>query len=218
MGLSGDGDKFSLIGAIAGMSGMICNVLCAKRNISNYFFGLLNVTLYAWIAWQNRIYGDVALNLIYYLPMQFVGFFTWYKRRDVESEEDKSAVKVKRLSRKQRIKLLVLMGIIIFVTGFILKRYTSDPQPFKDSATTIISIVAMLLMVATFVEQWWLWIAVNIISTVMWIYAYQSGGEGSGEMIIKWFFNLANSINGYIVWSKAVKKQTETPYSTLRQV
>lgn len=216
-GYSGNGVDFSLLGAVAGMSGLICNVLCAKRNITNYFFGIINVTLYAYIAWQNKIYGDVALNMLYYFPMQFVGFFTWWKNRKINeqnldqkeglSSKDETAVVAKKLSSKQRIFLLFGTLFSILIVGYILKIYTQDPQPFKDSATTIISIIAMWLMVALYMEQWWLWIAVNVISTIMWVYMYQQGGESSGEMIIKWFFNLANSINGYIIWNKASKNK-----------
>lgn len=205
-GHSGSGVKFSLLGAIAGMSGLIGNVLCAKRNISNYFFGIINVTLYGWIAWQNKLYGDVALNILYYLPMQFVGFYYWLKNRDEEEENNVGRVKSKRLSNRNRLLLIGITIVSVIVVALILKQF-NDPQPFKDSATTVIAIIAMALMVGAYMEQWWLWIVVNIISTIIWIVAYKNGGESSGEMIIKWFFNLANSINGYIVWSRASKKQ-----------
>ena len=214
-GYSGSGVKFSLLGAFAGMAGLVGNVLCAKRNITNYFFGIANVSLYAYIAWTNRIYGDVALNVLYYLPMQFVGFYSWYRSQrkaailsdasETSSDKDTSAVKSKTLTNKQRLMVGALLAIGITAVALILKNFTNDPQPLKDSATTVISIVAMALMVAAYKEQWWLWIAVNVISTVMWIYAYRSGGDSSGEMIIKWFFNLANSINGFIVWTRAAK-------------
>ena len=226
-GYSGNGVKFSLLGAFAGIAGLIGNVLCAKRNITNYFFGIANVSLYAWIAWQNKIYGDVALNALYYLPMQFIGFYSWYHiwsvnqkkiaqsgtngtletKSEIKESEDETAVQSKTLRTKQRVVIGILLSFAIVAVALILKHFTDDPQPFKDSATTVISIVAMALMVGAYKEQWWLWIAVNIISTIMWIYAYKSGGDSSGEMIIKWFFNLANSINGFIVWSRAAKRE-----------
>lgn len=218
-GYSGNCVKFSLLGAFAGMAGLIGNVLCAKRNITNYFFGIANVSLYAWIAWTNRIYGDVALNVLYYLPMQFIGFYSWYRSQkkntllsdapdsETSSEKDTSAVQSKTLTTRQRIYVGALIAVAIIAVALVLKNFTNDPQPFKDSATTVLSIVAMALMVGAYKEQWWLWIAVNVISTIMWVYAYQSGGDSSGEMIIKWFFNLANSINGFIVWTRAAQVQ-----------
>lgn len=203
--------EFSLLGAIAGVSGLVCNVLCAKRNILNYLFGVINVSLYAWISWQNRIYGDVVLNALYYLPMQFIGFFSWLRRPEAasgdEASEKVSVVKSRRLSTRNRILLLLGSAIAVLVTGWILKNYTSNPQPYKDSATTVLSIIAMALMVMAFMEQWWLWIFVNVLGLVMWVAVFAKGGESSAEMVIMWLFYLINSINGYMVWSKASRSQ-----------
>ena len=128
------------------MAGLIGNVLCAKRNITNYFFGIANVSLYAYIAWTNRIYGDVALNVLYYLPMQFVGFYSWYRSQrkaailsdasETSSDKDTSAVKSKTLTNKQRLMVGALLAIGITAVALILKNFTNDPQPLKDSATT----------------------------------------------------------------------------------
>ncbi len=63
----------------------------------------------------------------------------------------------------------------------------------------------MALMVMAYMEQWWLWIFVNALGLVMWIAVFARGGESSAEMVIMWLFYLINSINGYIVWSKAAK-------------
>lgn len=216
----GDGESpgagFSLLGAVAGVAGLVCNVLVAKRNILNYLFGVVNVTLYAWISWQNRIYGDVALNALYYLPMQFIGFFSWIRRPDgVEGLSEKgsagdiSTVRCRRLTNVQRAVLLAGSAAAVALTGWILEHYTEDPQPYKDSATTVLSVIAMALMVMAYMEQWWLWIFINILGLVMWVTVSMKGGESSIEMVIMWLFYLINSINGYIVWSKASKKTAE---------
>jgi nicotinamide mononucleotide transporter len=205
---SGAAEQFSLIGAVAGVTGLTCNVLCAKRNIFNYFFGLINVSLYAYISLNNKIYGDFVLNAFYYFPMQFIGFFSWIKKRggvDEKGNKDETVVSTLKMPWKYRIYLI--LGCVILVTscGFILQA-VNDPQPFKDSATTVLSIIAMILMVMTYMEQWAIWIFVNALSIIMWIVVYMRGGEASAEMVIMWFFYLANSINGYIVWKKAADK------------
>ncbi len=203
------GDSFSYLGAVAGVCGLVCNVLCAKRNILNYLFGLINVTLYAYISWKNSIYGDVVLNAFYYLPMQFIGFYSWMRKRESISgiKGDSEVVVVsKKMNLKQRVILMVSCVVLVIIVGYILKYYTEDPQPFKDSATTVLSIIAMILMVMAYMEQWWLWIFINLLALVMWVLIYRRGGESSAEMVIMWLFYLANSINGYIVWKKAANK------------
>ncbi|MCK5017953.1 MAG: nicotinamide riboside transporter PnuC, partial [Candidatus Peribacteraceae bacterium] len=72
----------TLTGLAASMSGMICVVLVAKGKISNYFFGVINVLLYSLIAYNNKFFGEVSLNMLYFLPMQFIGMWYWIKNKD----------------------------------------------------------------------------------------------------------------------------------------
>ncbi|MEG0591489.1 MAG: nicotinamide riboside transporter PnuC, partial [Lachnospiraceae bacterium] len=61
-------NELNLIGSLASVSGVICVVLVAKRSMSNYLFGIINVSLYAYISYKASIYGDFLLNAFYYLP------------------------------------------------------------------------------------------------------------------------------------------------------
>lgn len=190
--------SFDLIGTIAAITGLCCVVLVAKRNIFNYIFGVINVSLYAYISFRADLYGDAALNALYYLPMQFIGFFSWIKKKDI----DPSTVQSRRMNTKERIIWCISSAIAVVIVGFILKHF-GDTQPFKDSATTVLSVIAMFLMVKAYMEQWAFWIVVNIISVVMWVIAASNGEAHSELMIIMWIFYLANSINGLRVWHKA---------------
>ena len=64
-------------GILAALTGVWCVILTGKGKRSSFLFGTVNVLLYAWIAFGARYYGEVMLNLLYYVPMQFVGFFVW---------------------------------------------------------------------------------------------------------------------------------------------
>jgi nicotinamide mononucleotide transporter len=84
-------------------------------------------------------------------------------------------------------------------------KHLGDPQPFKDSATTVLSIVAQALMALAFMEQWALWIITSVISVVMWGVCVARGEAHAGVMVIMWTFYLLNSINGLRVWLKLSK-------------
>ena len=77
----------SLMGIISAVTGVICVVLTGKGKLSAYFFGLINSVLYAIIAYQSALYGETMLNLLYYVPMQFVGFYIWSKHINPETYE-----------------------------------------------------------------------------------------------------------------------------------
>ncbi len=197
------------VGSLASISGVLCVVLVAKGSIWNYLFGLVNVSLYALISYKAALYGDAALNALYYVPMQFIGFWQWRRRGAAMSETeagDKGVqVRARRFSWAQRVILAVGCAAAVVAGGFILKHF-GDPQPFKDSTTTVLSIVAQALMALAFMEQWALWIITNIVSVVMWTICVARGEAHAGVMVIMWGFYLMNSINGLRVWINLSRK------------
>ena len=197
-----------VIGSLAGITGVLCVVLVAKGSIWNYLFGLVNVSLYAYISYKASLYGDAGLNALYYLPMQFVGWWQWRRRGAAVSEAEAGGkgvqVKARRFNWKQRTVLALSCAAAVVAMGFVLKE-VGDPQPFKDSATTVLSIVAQALMALAFMEQWALWIITNVISVAMWSICVARGEAHAGVMVIMWAFYLLNSINGLRVWLKLSK-------------
>jgi nicotinamide mononucleotide transporter len=197
-----------VVGSIAGITGVLCVVLVAKGSIWNYAFGLVNVSLYAWISYKAALYGDAGLNALYYLPMQFIGWWQWRKRGAAMSESESAGdgvqVKARRLDWSQRVLLVLGCFAAVTAVGFLLK-YLGDPQPFKDSATTVLSVVAQALMALAFMEQWVLWIITNVISVIMWGVCVLRGEAHAEVMVIMWVFYLLNSINGFRVWLKLSK-------------
>lgn len=197
-----------VIGSLAGITGVLCVVLVAKGSIWNYLFGLVNVSLYAYISYKASLYGDAVLNALYYVPMQFIGYWQWRKRGAAVSQAEADGkgvqVKARRFTCGQRILLALGCTAAVVAGGFILRHF-GDPQPFKDSTTTILSIVAQALMALAFMEQWALWIITNIVSVAMWAVCVARGEAHAGVMVIMWIFYLLNSINGLRVWLKLSK-------------
>lgn len=197
-----------MVGSLAGITGVLCVVLVAKGSIWNYLFGLVNVSLYAYISYKASLYGDAVLNAFYYVPMQFIGYWQWRKRGAAVSQAEADGkgvqVKARRFTWGQRILLALGCTAAVVAGGFILRHF-GDPQPFKDSTTTILSIVAQALMALAFMEQWALWIITNIVSVVMWCICVARGEAHAGVMVIMWVFYLLNSINGLRVWLKLSK-------------
>lgn len=193
--------QYDVPGMVASVTGLLCVVLVAKGNIWNYAFGLVNVSLYAYISYKTSVYGDAALNAFYYVPMQFIGWWLWRKRGSSASEGESAQVKARRLTRRQRLMLASVCIVAVTAVGMILDN-TGDPQPYKDSLTTVLSIIAQMLMAFAFMEQWVLWIITNVVSVAMWTILAVRGEAHAAAMVIMWFFYLLNSINGFRQWLK----------------
>ncbi len=183
---------------ISGVTGIISVVLCAKGKISTYVFACVKVGLYAIIAYQNRLFGEVMLNGFYYLPMNIVGFYMWRKQKD-----DAGTVIVRRLTPKQII--LLIIGLLIAITAYwrVLVALGGNLQ-LIDSITTVLSIVAFLLQIGRFMEQWILWMIINVFSITMWSLLLGTP-EGSVTMIIMFSAYLINGVYGFRNWLKLSK-------------
>lgn len=189
----------SLMGIISSTTGVACVVCTGKGKLSAYVFGLVNSILYAIIAYKATLYGETMLNAIYYVPMQFYGFYVWSKHMNVETHE----VNKRHMNNTSRILLLLSIIVGTIAYGYILK-YLGDVMPFVDSFTTVSSVIAMIISVKMFTEQWWIWIAVDVFSVYMWWCNFKSGSDNMATLLM-WVVYLGNAIIMCLKWEREVK-------------
>ncbi|MGX7419995.1 nicotinamide riboside transporter PnuC [Carnobacterium gallinarum] len=187
----------SLMGVIAGISGVLCVTFVAKGKISNYFFGFIQISLYLLLSIEYVLYGEVLLNLFYFI-MQIIGVSVWRKNMTTKVEKDNSVVEVKGLSLKQWVITIVTVIVSWYLFGSMLAYFGSN-SPYLDSITTSLSVVAQILMTWRYKEQWLLWIVVNVFSIALWIVA------GNASMVAMWTAFLFNSSYGYYNWLRLAK-------------
>lgn len=189
------------IGIFASLTGVTCVILCGMGKVSNYFFGTINVILYAIVAWQAKYYGDVMLNLLYYFPTNILGWLIWSKHIDHEKNE----VYKERMTIKQNILLAIISVVGVLGYSYILKVLGGN-LPVVDSMSTVFSVIAQILMIKRFMEQWIIWIIVDIVSVIMWIAAFFNGGE-SIAVLMMWSVYLVNAIVMFVKWLKESKEE-----------
>lgn len=185
------------IGILASITGTTCVILTGMGRMSNYIFGTINVILYAVVAYKATYYGDVMLNLFYYLPTNIIGWFMWKKHIDNENGE----VMKQRLSLKNEIVVGVLSMAAIIAYGYFLSNYTNDKLPYTDSMSTVLSIVAQILLLKRYMEQWIVWIIVDGVSIFMWIMAFFNGGESIATLLM-WSVYFINAVIMFRKWYK----------------
>lgn len=189
----------SLIGITAAVTGILYTLLAGKGKISCYLFGTINVLFYGWISFEQRLYGEVMLNWCWYLPMMFAGWICWKRHLNKEQTIRKTV-----LSAKARLIYTVCTLAGIGIYSFLLQKM-NDSQPIVDSATTILSITAMILTVKRCADQWLLWTIINTLSIWMWVRAYQLTG-GSTAVLAMWGLALINGIIFYIQWHRDIRQ------------
>jgi len=179
------------------LTGVICVVLVARGSIWNYSYGLYNVGGYAWLSYQNGLFGEVMLNAGYFIPTQIIGIFMWKKNL-----AEGTTVVMKKMEKLTMAGWLVLSGGLTYIYGTILSTIPGQNTPFFDSCSTTLSVIAMILMMLRYREQWLLWIIVDVVSVAMWAYRLNSGVEGAPALLVMWSAYLINAIYGWYKWNK----------------
>ncbi len=205
-----------LLAAFGSVMGVVNTVMSANGNILTFVFGFIDVLIGTIVYLDNGIMGNFALHAFYFLPMQFLGFWQWSKRgaKIRSGEGDKSHLEARRLTGRQWawlvagifIGVAALYLILLYVDGVKLAAGKIDgidkSKILLDSVVMILNIAGQVLMSLAFMEQWYIWILVNISSISLWSVAVMSGA-GSGNaalMLIKYVFYLLNSLNGLRIW------------------
>ena len=193
--LIGD-SKIALLSAICGIS---YTILAGKGKISCYLFGLTGTMCYAYLAFQNALYGNLILYAFYYFPMQIIGIFKWKKHLKKDSFE---IVKT-TLSYKDRVIFILAAIVFSVILSYILKK-TGDATPYIDAVTTVFSVLGLILTVKRCIEQWYIWFVFNLLSVVMWVEAYINGSNCFAT-IIMWATYLVLSVYFLYTWKKDLR-------------
>ena len=184
----------SIMGITSAVTGISYVIFAGKGKLSAYFFGLINCVLYAIISFNAKLYGETMLNVIYYIPMQFVGFFVWRKHISDETHE----VTKRHMKKCGRLLIALTIATATYLYGLLLS-YLGDTMPFVDAFTTVASVVAMIVSVGMYSEQWWIWLGVNAVSVYMWWCNFSSGSDNIATLLM-WLVYLISGIIMLVKW------------------
>jgi len=192
--------KDSLFGFTVFLTGVLCVVLAAKGNLMSYVFGMYNTFGYAYLAYTNGIYGEMLLNLLFFVPMNVVGFFLWRKH------QDGGKLEMRRMNLRGILwtgAACVLGSVMI---GFFLSLILTQNSPYIDAITNVLSVVATFLMVWRYKEQWLVYIVLNAFTVLLWVLRTLDGSPDGLLMIVMWSAYLINAAYGYYTWNKGAKE------------
>lgn len=198
----------TILGLIASLAGMICVVMVAKGLIGNYLFGIIQVSLYGYLSIQYGLFGEAMLNLAFYLPTQFIGLWLWSRNRRTIKDTDTDEVIAKKLTGIQIAGIAIASVILIACYAWLLKTIGGN-EVSLDSATTVLSIIAQILMLLRYREQWIMWIVINVLSIIMWVFTLNAQDGTDWTLVVMWSAFLVNSIYGYWNWTRLANKDKD---------
>lgn len=178
------------------LSGVFCVLLAAKGNIWTYSFGMYNSLAYAYLAYHNQLFGEAYLNIFFFVPTNVLGYLLW------KPKLDGVYVQMRALAMKWILSTLLVCLLSIAGMGYALALNPQQNTPYIDATTNVLSIVATILMMYRYREQWLLYILLNIFTVLMWSIRTTNGSAEGPLMIVMWSAYLINAGYGYWNWSR----------------
>lgn len=190
------GNDCSVQSVLAAVFGVLFVILEAKGKWYSFIFGILHCVLYSIVAYGQTLYGETIMKLGFAVPFHIYGMIVWYKYTSRRTFE----VIHRNLDGWGKFTVVFLIGTLTCIFGTCLKA-CGDELPYIDAFTTVASIHGAWLMVNRYAEQWSLFIIINAVSILMWLYRWADDGESVG-MVVMWIIWTINSIYGWFKWNK----------------
>ena len=186
------------IGMICGIAGVVCVVLTAKGKISSYLFNFIQIITYMIICWQAALYLEFGEQVFYFIACIF-GVFAW-KKNMCKNEDGSEQVIAKKFTPWHWVITIVITAISTLVLGRFGDVILGSTLSYLDAFTVALSVIAQLLMVWRYREQWAIWIAIDVASLIMFILL------GQWSMVAMYIAWTVNAFYGWYNWTKLTKQ------------
>jgi len=209
---TGDSDGnpawLTVINFISAVCGVLCIFFTAKANISNFIFATVNTLVYAIYLVYWHIWGTAALEILFYIPMNFISWYMWARHRDAELTQK---TKSKRMSVGQNvfwaaavvISAVIYHYILVLVDGkeiFGTVQSVRDVR-WQDAFILSIGLVATVLELLRYREQYVWWIITDVISVWMYIVHFDA------VYLTKRSIYLIMAVIGLVNWARLNKER-----------
>ncbi|HEX2092964.1 MAG TPA: nicotinamide riboside transporter PnuC [Longimicrobiaceae bacterium] len=181
----------SWIEAVAVGFGIVSVYLSVRQNIWSWPTAIVNVTLYVVVFFRARLYADMGLQVVY-IALNAYGWYQW-----LYGGKGRTALTVSRTSPRLGALLVGVGGVTAVVLGTLLARFTDAAIPYLDSLTTSTSLVAQWMMSRKKLENWLVWVAVDVVYVGMFISRelYLTAGLYAVFLVL--------AAKGYLEWRRA---------------
>lgn len=193
-------EGFKLLELFAVIFGVLSVWYARKENILVFPFGIVNVLIYIYICITARLYANAGINVVYFLTNVY-GWYNWSRTND-----NNESLQISRNSNKQNVLWFLLAIILYGAIVWILRTANQDDAiylnsilPWIDGMNTTFFLCATVLMTIKKVENWWFWIAGNVLSIPVYF------SQGLYFTSLQYAIFLVIAIAGLREWNKRSK-------------
>lgn len=180
------------------VTGVIYIILEIRQKNLMWVVGILTSVAAMWVFFRQGLYASFGLNT-YYLVTSVIGLWQW--RRDIDrvcldgTTQDDGSVRLKRLNLRTVAGSAFVVVAGTLALAFVME-HLENPMSYLDSAVAVLSAVATWWLVRCYIQQWWLWIAADTVSTIL------CASQGLWWMAALYAAYAVSAIIGYVHWKK----------------
>ena len=183
----------------AALAGAISVYLSVRQNIWSWPTAIVNVVVYALVFYRAKLYADMGLQVIY----AFLSLYGWYEW--LYGGEHRTVLHVSRTTPRLA-ALLALIGLAgAGALGLFLRGATDAALPFMDALLSSTSLVAQWMMTRKKVENWIVWIAVDVLYVGMFTFKHLY------ITAVLYLVFLILAVRGWIDWRRSLGAEARTP-------
>ena len=181
------------------VTGVIYIILEIRQKNFMWVVGIATSIAAMWVFFRQGLYASFGLNT-YYLITSFIGLWQW--RRDkirlvsnAPAEQADDVIHLNRLT-----PAVIIMSAVVAVAGTVslawLMELVENPMSYLDATVTVMSAIATWWLVKSYIQQWWLWIAADLLSTIL------CATQGMWWMTALYAAYTLSAIIGYNHWKR----------------
>jgi nicotinamide mononucleotide transporter len=180
---------------LAVIFGILSVYLSTRENIWSWPTAIVNVALYFVVFYEAKLYADMGLQVVYFV-LSLYGWYEW-----LYGGENRTELHVSRVTRSLGVRLALIGLLTAAMLGTALARFTDAALPYLDSATTSTSLVAQWMMTRKVLENWAVWVAVDIVYIGMFAYKrlYLTAGLYTVFLVL--------AVMGYRQWKRSLRER-----------
>ncbi len=193
------GAQTSWLELIAVTLAFVCVAFNVLENPIGWPFAVASCVLYTWLFGQHKLYGDAGVQMFFALAALWA-WWQWVYGHRRSGEGSLATLQISKLSPKGRLRVVLAWLVLWPAIGFLLTRVTDSDVPFFDAFPTAGSVIGQILLGRKFLENWLVWIVVNIASIAL------LGYKALYLSAVLYAVFIAMALIGWKRWSKLIPK------------
>jgi nicotinamide mononucleotide transporter len=180
---------------VAAVFGVVSVFLSVRQNIWSWPTAIVNVGLYIIVFYESKLYADTGLQVVY-VVLNAYGWYHW-----LYGGKNRTELPVSRTRGRVAAVLVVIVAAGAALIGTFLARNTDAALPWVDAMTTSTSLAAQWMMTRKLLENWLIWVAVDVVYIGMYIY------KSLYVTAVLYLVFLILSAMGYVQWRRSLAER-----------